>query len=138
MGTLVCESTVSAVSALLDRVDAHLRCAGAPDRTRRRLLLSLDEVAINAVEHGAPTSPILVRVRRIVGGFATIMAYAGPAFDPTGLCPFPLNVVAGGHGLGIVRAQASKFRYRRVGSANIVLMAHRDTAPVAVLRTAAQ
>ena len=138
MGTLVCESTMRAVSGLLDRVDMRLRRAGACDRTRRRLLLSLDEIAINAVEHGAPTSPLLVRVRPVADGFATTMAYAGRPFDPTSLCPLPLGANAGGHGLDIVRAQASQFRYRRVGDANIVLMTHRDAPRRVAHRTAAQ
>jgi serine/threonine-protein kinase RsbW len=71
--------------ALMDAVEAHLAAAGAPDAASASVLIALDEVMANVVDHGGEggASPsIEVALRVADGRIAVQVSDDGRAFNP--------------------------------------------------------
>lgn len=90
-----------------------------------RVLLALDEVGANIVQHARPAAGACfeVELSRAADGVLARVSDAGPPFDPTAMRPVAAGarldeVTIGGFGLGLVRQLAHYMDYRRDGGRN--------------------
>ena len=128
MDKLSIGATGAEVRRASDWLDATCREQEVPQPLADRLVLCLNEVLANVIDHGgAGVSPIGVslEVTRAPGGgkAGVTVSDAGAAFDPrtvpAGAAPKTLDEAAvGGLGLVMVRYCADWLDYRREGNRN--------------------
>lgn len=116
--------TLSEVAAAAADAERFCAEAGAEEGQCLRIGLALDELAANALIHGAEQGAqpdIQVRVWSDAEMLHLEVAAQGPRFDPTGHRPTdPAEPYAlGGRGLAMVLAFADQLSYARKGEANI-------------------
>ena len=118
--------------------DAFAHGCGLPDDERVRLLLILEELFTNVVEHGyAPgsaTGNVSVALGLRDGRLTIDFVDDGQPFDPLALAAPDLDVPSqerpiGGLGVHIVRSLVDDARYRRAGRRNRLLLARRIAPP---------
>ena len=117
--TEVAEAAAAAERLCLD--------AGADEGQALRIGLALDELAANALMHGAveETAPDILAEVWVAGDMLNLrLSASGPGFDPrVREAPRPdrgeLDDALGGRGLALVFAFADALTYRREGGANI-------------------
>ncbi len=109
---------------------AWLNQARVAPRLAQRILLSLDELVANLVEHATPAgASALFELRLVRDGdlIILVMIDEGAEFDPvTAAVPAPAaslaDLAVGGRGLLLVRQLARSATYRREGGRNRVTL----------------
>lgn len=110
------------LTRLQAEVDAWLTRAGVAKDCGQRLLLALDELAANVLQHSGlpPGSSFEVGLERDGDELLLSLVDAGAPFDPTlhadRASPDELHV--GGFGLSLVRGLARSLRHSRVDGCN--------------------
>jgi len=113
----------------MDAAETFAATAGLDPQVRHDLLLAVDEVLINVINHGFPDDGrddgvVVVTVRRESDGVALVVEDSGVAFDPLAEAPEPdLDAAVddrpiGGLGVHLVKALASEAAYERTGERN--------------------
>ena len=112
---LVVAGGAQAVAAAEQAQIAFLGDAGVPEVAAGRAALLLEEVALNALRHGAAPR-VEVEARIDAGGIALVFEDAGTPFDPLDgavAAPDPKAAQLGGRGLLLIRRLSSGARYAR-------------------------
>ena len=114
--------------ALLDAIEAHLTGAGVPETAIGPVLIAVDEVVSNVLNHGGgggrgPTVQVDVRVAD--GRVAVQIADDGAAFDPiTAATPDTTQSVedrpVGGLGIHLVKTLMDSVAYDRSAGRNLL------------------
>lgn len=128
----------SGLAALQAQASAWLAQAGVDAYATHRILLALDELAANIVEHaaqGRDGHAFEVCLQQGNDGIEVLVSDNGPTFDPTAqAAPAPARsldeIPVGGLGLVLVQRLADGFEYQRVGRSNRLRLRFR-TQPVA-------
>lgn len=117
-------------------VEAFARGCGLPDDERVRLLLILEELFTNVVEHGYAPGSAAGRVSIALdlrdGRLTIDFVDDGRPFDPLALASPNLDLQdrpIGGLGVHIVRSLVDDASYRRAGRRNRLQLARRISAP---------
>lgn len=119
LGALSVEGRTENLGRLRDFVEQALRRSGVPEPAIFDLLVALDEVAVNIVEHGyagGPPGPIRVALTGGPGRVSMTIADRARPFDPAQAPPPDLTSdlderPIGGLGWHIVRHLADELRY---------------------------
>lgn len=128
----------SGLAALQAQANTWLTRSGVGAHATHRILLALDELAANIIEHavqGRDGHAFEVCLQQASDGVELLVIDNGPAFDPTAQ-PAPTSAQSldglpiGGLGLLLVRRLADAFEYRRVDQSNRLRLRFR-TQPVA-------
>jgi serine/threonine-protein kinase RsbW len=121
-------------------VDAFAGTSGLPEDERVRLLLILEELFTNVVEHGYPPGSASGRVSIALGlrDGRLIIEFVddGRPFDPLTVAAPKLDLPGqdrpiGGLGVHIVRSLVDDASYRRAGRRNRLQLARRISPPAA-------
>ena len=117
------------IGPLLDQLSEALNVQNLPDDFRRRVMLAIEEIAVNAIMHGdqgqsvdAGASSISVSLMGEADKFVATIAYDGSDFDsakPVGPQTSPAGAV-GGHGLFLAQTYADRLEHRHDAGHNIV------------------
>ncbi|WP_158292188.1 ATP-binding protein [Paracraurococcus ruber] len=116
-----------ALAGLLDAVESFAAAAGLPPLVANRLLLVVEELAVNTVTHGTcgepPATGFHIRLRLAPDGVSVEAEDDGREFDPTRpVAPLPDQPLAarapGGAGLHIIGRVATDLAYRRLPGRN--------------------
>lgn len=114
------------LSALMDAIEAHLEAAGAPLTAIAPVLIALDEVLANLLNHGGEggTAPaVKVDLQVSDGRIAVQVSDDGRAFDPTA-APVPDTTGSvedrpiGGLGIHLVRTLMDTVAYEHSAGRN--------------------
>ena len=116
---------IAGLARLQQEATTWLAGEGVAESAAGRILLALDEVAANIVNHaGLPAGEAFELVlERDDDGFVALFIDSGHPFDPTAhAAPAPAadltHTPIGGFGLGLVRQLASCMEYRRADGRN--------------------
>ena len=115
---------VPAVGALIDGISKVLKDHGLSETARRRILIAIEEVVVNAATHRMEPAkgPIDFRLSGTSEALVATIAYDGAEFDtsapPDRAAPRPNEL--GGHGLNLAQTFASKIRHRYESGRNHV------------------
>lgn len=126
--TVVVPNRLDALPAIYEGLESFARQAGLPDRTRRRILLVVEELFTNTVRYGydgdAPDS-ITITVERQGDEVGLVIRDHASPFDAAA-CPKepalnegPADKPVGGLGLFLVHEFARSFTVRREDDCNI-------------------
>lgn len=98
-----------------------LQRSGVETRRAQHILLALDELAANVVEHGRAAHWLQLDLASLEDAVELELRDDAAAFDPTRVAEAAGGEPGiGGHGLRLVRRLASAFEYRRVHGHNHV------------------
>lgn len=115
--------TLTEVADAAAAAEALCAEAGADESQSLRIGLALDELAANALTHGAirEKAPFIQIDVWVEGEMLNLKIEAeGPRFDPTEGRPTKIEDYAiGGRGLGLVIGFADALSYQRIGDRNI-------------------
>lgn len=122
---------------LQSEASAWLSASGVDARSRERVLLALDELAANVVEHAStPRALDTFEVALSLGADAVELAVidAGPPFDPREVAPSPPaatleELPPSGFGLTLVRRLSESIHYERVDDRNRLRLVFALCAP---------
>lgn len=104
----------SGLARLQQQAAAWLDGAGVAARCAQHVLLALDELAANVVQHGVGASWISLRLALDADAIELELHDDGVAFDPTGHAVSATAApTLGGYGLKLVRQLACAFEYAR-------------------------
>ncbi len=115
-------STLAEVAAAAEAAEALCAEAGADESQALRIGLALDELAANALVHGAvreEAPDILVEVWTDESELTLRVSASGPRFDPREPREAPEAFAGGGRGLALVLAFADRLTYERDGNRNV-------------------
>lgn len=135
--------TLEDIPRISETVDAFFDRHGLPDRPRMHLTLALDELATNALTHGAPPGAadgaaegMVVVIRIAIEGdmIVALVEDAGVAFDPLAVAPPDTTLGIeerriGGLGLHFVRELMDEVSYERDGGTNRLTLRKRVSGP---------
>lgn len=117
--------TLTEVAEAAAAAEALCANAGADESQSLRIGLALDELAANALTHGAmkEQAPFIQVDVWVDGEMLNLKIEAeGPRFDPTAGGPGKgEDYVIGGRGLGLVISFADALSYQRIGDRNITV-----------------
>ncbi len=118
---------ISEIGPLLEKVTEFLGARQISDDIRRRVMLSIEEITVNAIEHGGqPQRSIEIAVRLAASRILAAVSYHGAEFDPTtprANPKSPEKILAGelgGHGLFLTQQVSDRVEYARVTGVNQV------------------
>ncbi len=114
---------MAGLAALQAQAAAWLARIGLAPRRAQAVLLALDELAANLVEHAATAVPFEVRLTEQPAQIELLLVDHGAPFDPRHAPSAPVarsldEAPIGGLGLILVRQLATSIDYRRVAHGN--------------------
>jgi len=114
------------LSEFLDRIESELQVAGCERALANRILLVIEELVVNAFDHGRAEA-VRTTVNLNDDGADLAISHDGPAFDTSAADNVPpLDPHAGGGlGLRIVHHLARPLSYERQGGLNLTRAAVR-------------
>jgi anti-sigma regulatory factor (Ser/Thr protein kinase) len=122
VSTLSLPADAAAAGTALQAVHRLADAAGLDADTRARLAVVVEELVVNAVEHGCPdpASRIDLTLSREAAGVRVELSDAGVAFDPRRADADPAGPSerGGNAGLALVRAWSRIASYSRTGGRN--------------------
>ena len=131
--SLTLAPTTPEIGRAIEACQAFCETLALPDAAIHQIVLALDELLTNIVNHGrAPAAPaaITVELTYAAGELTAVLSDTGRPFDPRTAPPAdttsPLaDRRVGGLGVHLVRSMMDRFDYRHDGQRNIVVLMKR-------------